>query len=232
MAKTTKTIRVFLVDDHGLIRASLRKLLESEGGMDVVGEAAGAVGVAEAVRRAEPDVVLMDISLGEGEPDGFEATKAIKEASPDTPVLMLTMHADEAMFEEAARAGACGYVLKAATPDELVRAIRAAAEGAGWISPQMAGKVMARVGGRDTVRRGVVEQEKIAQYGLTPRELEVLERIVTGMTYEEIARELFVSKSQIKQLAGSLCRKLGARDKAHAAAIAVAERIVAPPAAE
>ena len=228
MSKPKPSLRVFLVDDHALIRASLRKLLESEDGIEVVGEAADLEGLAEIMRDLQPDVVLMDISLGDGQPDGFEGARIVREASPDTAVLMVTIHADEAMLEEAARAGACGYVLKASTPEELMRAITAAAEGAGWISPPMAGKVMERIaGGRTSSAQR--NEDKIAEYGLTPREVDVLERIVKGMTYEEIAKELFVSKSQIKQLAGSLCRKLGARDKAHAAAIAVAAGLVAPP---
>ncbi len=228
MAQHKLPLRVFLVDDHALIRASLRKLLESEENIEVVGEASGLDGLAETIRELQPDVVLMDISLGDGQPDGFEGTRIVKQVSPETAVLMVTIHADEAMLEEAARAGASGYVLKASTPEELLAAISAAAEGAGYISPPMVGKIMNRIAGRQgpAVRRNA---DKIAEYGLTPREVDVLERIVQGMTYEEIAKELFVSKSQIKQLAGSLCRKLGARDKAHAAAIAVAAGLVAPP---
>ncbi|MBC7289448.1 MAG: response regulator transcription factor [Armatimonadetes bacterium] len=226
--RETQTLRVFLVDDHELVRVSLRKLLESEDGIEVVGEAGSLAGLAEAVRKAAPDVVLMDISL-RGEADGFEGARMVKEACPDAAVLMLTMHADEAMLEEAAKVGASGYVLKAASPDELIAAILAVANGAGWISPQMASKLMDRIAGRQGRLGPGRDEAAVARYGLTPRELEVLERIVKGMTYEEMAKELFVSRSQVKQLAGSLCRKLGARDKAHAAAIAVAQRLVPPP---
>ncbi len=220
MAATGK-IRVFIVDDHAILRSSLKALLRSEKDIEVVGEAGGVDGLIQAVQDAAPDVILMDISLGDGEPDGIEATRMVREAYPSAKVLILTMHDDDEYLPHAAKAGAAGYVLKAAEADELIQAIRVAASGGGFLSPKVAKQALDQIAKQADRVHEQSREELIAELGLTDQELEVLELMVQGYRYEEIARRLFLSKSRIKQAASSICRKLKARDKAHACALAV-----------
>lgn len=229
MKKSDRNIRVFVVDDHELLRASLKALLSEEETIEVVGEAGEVAGLAEKLNEAVPDVILMDISLGPGKPDGLEGSRIARQTCPDAVVVVLTMHEDERMLEEAARAGASGYVLKAGGPQELVNAIKVAATGGGWLSPLVARRTMERIAGGGLGANADAMAEAIKRFDLTDREVEVLRLTVQGATYEEIARQLFVSTSQVKQVASGAARKLGARDKAHAAAIAVSEGIVPPP---
>lgn len=224
-------IRIVVVDDHTLFRRSLRSLLAQEEQVEVVGEAES-LDTLQALLSNMPDgvsVVLMDYNLGEDVPDGVAATRWLNEHHPSLPVLMLTMYDEREVLARAARAGVTGYVLKDAEVEELVTAIRLAAEGKAYLSPQMTEKAMHEIS-RAPEERPVDPRSALPEtYGLTRREMDVLQRIVTGKTYSEIARELFVSTSQIKQLAGSSFTKLGANDKAHAAALAVARGLVPPP---
>ncbi|MCD6351215.1 MAG: response regulator transcription factor [Armatimonadetes bacterium] len=233
MATSTPAIRVFIVDDHALLRDSLKALLRPKPHIEVVGEAEGVEGLAEALQRTQPHVLLMDISLGQNKPDGLEGTRIARSVCPEVGVLVLTMFEDEEVLVEAARAGASGYLLKNSTPDELISAIEAVASGGGWLSPAVALKALEYLAG--PAEGGPSEearQEAAERLGLTERERQVLAMIVQGRKYQEIADALYVSTSQIKQVARSLCDKLGARDKAHAAAIAVAEGLVLPPKAQ
>lgn len=230
MGNSEPAIRVFIVDDHALLRDSLRALLRAKPGIEVVGEAGSVAGLTEAIRSTQPHVVLMDISLGHDQPDGLEGTRMIRAACPEAAVLVLTMHEDEEMLSRAAKAGASGYLLKASRPDELVTAIRAAAAGGGWLSPAVARQAMEVMAGISEDGPSEEAQAEAAErLRLTQRERDVLAMIAHGHKYQEIAEALFVSTSQIKQVARSICDKLGARDKAHAAAIAVAEGLVTPP---
>jgi len=223
--------KVLVVDDHTLFRKSLCSLLDREELVDIVGESDGL----EALRQVMPtvadqvDVVLMDYHLGDGEPDGAEATEWLRDQFPGVPVIMLTMYDDREVLVRAAKSGAVGYVLKDSEVEDLVAAIKVAAQGKGYISPQMAEKAMAEMAKASLSQEAPTGYASPDSYGLTPREMEVLQRLVNGMTYGEVAKELAVSVSQIKQLAGSIFAKLGARDKAHAAAMAVARRLVPPP---
>ena len=230
MAENQEPIRVFLVDDHALFRASLRALLRGEKGMEMVGEAANMEDAVEGIKRSQPDVVLMDISLGKSPIDGLDGTRMVRSVSPDVPVLVLTMHEDDELLLQAAHAGACGYLLKDSSREELVDAIRATAGGGGWISPLMARRAMRLISGTPaSVPDPTVTEKAARRFGLSERELEVLRLMARGHTYQEIAEALYASVSHVKQVASSLCDKLGARDKAHATAIAVAEGLVPPP---
>ncbi len=228
MGKAERKIRVFIVDDHELLRSSLQALLSGEETLEVVGEAGEVEGLAGKLQTAAPDVVLMDISLGQGKPDGLEGSRVARQTCPDAVVVVLTMHEDERMLEEAARAGASGYVLKASRPQELIDAIKVAATGGGWLSPLVARHTMERIADGGLGPNAETMAEAIEHFDLTDREVEVLTFTVQGATYEEISRQLSVSTSQVKQVASGAARKLGARDKAHAAAIAVSEGIVPP----
>lgn len=226
-----EAIRVVVVDDHTLFRQSLRSLLGQEELVEVIGEAEGLASLQELLPdlASEAQVVLMDYHLGDDAPDGVAAAKWVGEHYPSLPVLMLTMYDEREVLARAAEAGAVGYVLKDSEVADLVSAIKLASEGKAYLSPQMAEKAMQEMSKASV--RGEGERPPVTPetYGLTPREMDVLERIVSGLTYSEVAKQLYVSVSQIKQLAGSIFTKLGARDKAHAAALAVARKLVPPP---
>ena len=220
--------RVVLVDDHTLFRKSLRSLLEQNEAVEVVGEADGAATALEALAEVTPDVVLMDISLGEGEPDGVEATRRIRELYPHLPVLMLTMYDSFEVVTETARAGAAGYVLKDAQPDDLVKAITAVARGDGWLSPSVARKAMEELAHAPAMAQpSAPPRDPVAEYQLTPREREIIQLLVDGCTYQEMATELEIGASAVKQFVATIYEKLGARSKSHAAAIAIAEGLAA-----
>jgi two-component system response regulator NreC len=171
----------------------------------------------------------MDISLGAEKLDGIKGVKIAREACPEVAVLILSMHDDYELLVEAARAGASGYLVKACTSEELVAAIRAVASGGGWLSPMMARKAMDLLAGAASVHAGQEKRDVASgRLGLTEREQEILGMIARGYKYQEIGEALFISTSQVKQIARRICEKIGARDKAHAAAIAVADGLVAP----
>jgi len=209
-------IRVLLADDHVLTRQGLRALFAREHDIEVVGEVSTGREAAELAEKLQPDVVLMDVVMEEG--DGIEATRAIRQRCPKTQVLILTVHADQELFRRAIAAGAVGYVLKDISPENLVRAIRAVYSGKTMVSPR--------------ILRGLIEEmQRQAEegrlggirrvHGLTEREVEVLLAVAQGCSDKEIAAQLFVSQSTVKTHLRSIYRKLGVRNRAQAAAWAV-----------
>lgn len=195
------TIRVLLVEDHTIVREGLRALLTSHADLEVVGECAdGASAITEA-RRLAPDVVLMDLSLPGA--SGVEATRAIKEASPPTRVLVLSMHATGDYVRPAVRAGASGYLVKGAGLADVVAAIRAVARGDGFFSPQAA---------RSLLPKGAAPEHP----ELTEREREVLGLVAEGLSSAEIARDLSISVKTVEAHRSRLMEKL---DVTNAAAL-------------
>ncbi len=208
-------IRVLLVDDQPLVRMGLRALIASEPGMVVVGEATdGAEGVA-AARSLTPDVVLMDIRMPGT--DGLQALRALTEdASPRTHVVMLTtFELDEYVFA-ALEAGAAGFLIKDADPDDILRGIRAAAAGESLLSPTVTRRVIATFApGR---RRPAAPHPGLAD--LTERETEVLGLVGEGLNNDEIASRLFISKATARTHISHILLKLGARDRPQLVVIA------------
>ena len=195
------TIRILLADDHAVVRSGLHMLLEAQPDFDIVGEAeTGAVAVAM-VEELRPDAVLMDIQM----PDlnGIEATKIIKEISPETAVLALTMHEDDHYFFEMLHAGASGYVLKRAAPDELVNAIRTVCRGEVFLYPTMAKRLVT-----DYLKRADKNDTEKGYSNLTPREQEVLTLIAEGYSNAEIANDLFISIKTVDRHRENIMRKL------------------------
>jgi two-component system response regulator NreC len=192
------TIKIMLVDDHGVLRAGLRALLSSEKDMQVVGEAGN---VTEALRLAgelAPDVVLMDISLPDD--SGIEATLKIKMRHPKTSILILTIHEDESLLRAAIQSGASGYILKRAVASELVNAIRSVYAGDMYIHPAM-------------TRSLVGESASLSAVGestptLTARELDVLRLIAQGFTNRQIADKLTLSIRTVESHRANLMEKL------------------------
>ncbi len=204
-------IRVVLVDDHPVVRAGVRALLEGQADIEVVGEAADAGEAISHARAASPDVVLMDLSLGEG-PGGAEATRTLR-ALPDPPqVLVLTTYDTEADILEAVDAGAAGYLLKDAPPEELFRAVRGTARGQTVLAPAVAARL---------VRRAASPEPS-----LTSREVEILRLLATGMGNREMARELLVSEATVKSHLSHIYTKLGVETRAGAVSAAIERRIL------
>lgn len=206
-------IRVFVVDDHPIVRQGLVTVLGDVPDFTVVG-AAGSI--AEAVTHAEqlhPDVVLLDLELG-GE-DGIAAIPRIAAASPETRVLIFTAYdTDERVFG-AVEAGASGYLLKGAPTEEIARAIRAVAAGGSHLAPRVAARLVAAV---RTTRRG--------DGGLSTREYEVLRLIAAGFSNKEIGRTLSISERTVRFHATSIFNKLGATSRTQAVALATQRHLL------
>jgi len=204
-------IRVVLVDDHPVVRAGVRALIEGQDDLAVVGEAASAVEALSVVGRERPDVVLMDLSLGAGE-GGAVATGRIR-ALPDPPrVLVLTTYDTESDILAAIDAGASGYLLKDAPPDELFRAVRATARGETVLSPSVAATLVRRASTPGPV--------------LTEREVQVLELLADGQANKQIARALLVSEATVKSHLAHIYTKLSVESRAGAVARAIEQRII------
>ncbi|MBI3361642.1 MAG: response regulator transcription factor [Chloroflexi bacterium] len=193
-------IRVLIADDHTIFRAGVRLLLEAEPDIAVVGEALNGDEAAVLAESLRPDVILMDIAMPGT--NGLEATRRIKARWPEMLVLVLTMHRSDEYFFEVLKAGASGYVLKAAETNELIGAIRAVARGEVFLHPTMAGQLL-----KDYLSRSS-EPEAGAQPALTPREKEILCLLAEGYSNTEIAERLVVSPSTIHSHRTNLMKKL------------------------
>lgn len=203
--------RILIVDDHQLAREGLSAVL-SQGGYDIVGLAASGEEAIELATRLEPDIVLMDVRLGDGI-DGLEATRRIVAEGLPSRVIMLTLHETPAYVREALSAGAAGYVLKEAAIEELRSAIDQVMAGHSALPIELLNAAMR--GNAPTPRR-----ERLDQI-LTRRELEVVERIALGLTNKQIARELDISPATVKVHVERLIGKLGVADRTQAAVLAV-----------
>ncbi len=214
-----KKIRVLIVDDHAVVRAGLRLLLESQSDMAVVGEAqSGRESLAQS-QKLTPDVILMDITM----PDmgGVEATKAIKEVNPQVQILALTMHEDTPYFFRMLQAGASGYVLKGADPSELLRAIRDVFQNKAYIFPSLVRKLL-----DDYLERLGVGEEKDSYARLTAREREVLKLIGEGYTGLEIAERRFLSINTVERHRTNIMDKLGMHNKGQLIRFAIRKGLV------
>jgi DNA-binding NarL/FixJ family response regulator len=203
-------IRVLVADDHAVVREGLRTFLRLQEGIEVVGEACDGAEAVEEAHRLAPDVVLMDLVMPGA--DGLEAMRRIRDERPQTRVVVLTSFGDEDRLLPAVRAGAAGFLLKSAQPQEVVRAIRAAYDGEAVIDPKAAGKLL------DALAASPPDG-----HTLTPRELEVLAHLCRGLSNKRIAVELGLSEKTVKAHVGHIFGKLGVTDRTQAALIAVRE---------
>jgi DNA-binding NarL/FixJ family response regulator len=214
-----ESLRVLIVDDHDLFRTGLRNLLEEQG-VTIVGEAATGMEAVRIVRELAPDVVVMDLNMPSM--GGVEATRHIVGIAPLTRVLMLTISDEDNDVMDAILAGACGYLLKDASIQELVTGIRAAARGESLISPTIAAKVLQRV-------RATSAQPDIADMiraELSDREIEVLKLIANGKDNALIAAELHISPKTVKNHISNILMKLQIDNRIQAAVYAVRSGIV------
>jgi DNA-binding NarL/FixJ family response regulator len=195
-------IRVLVVDDHRLVRAGLITLLEAAGDIEVAGEAADGRQALEAARAVAPDVVLMDLSMPVL--DGVAATRLLLEERPQARVVALTSFSDRQRVNDVLAAGAIGYLLKDSRPDELLAAVRSAAEGHAPLDPRVAGALLP---GREPPAADL----------LSEREKQVLRLAAAGLANKQIARRLGISESTVKVHIGNIFRQIGVRDRTSAA---------------
>jgi len=195
-------IRIFLADDHKLLRQSLRVLLEKEPDVAIVGEAGNGLKTLDQVEALAPDVVLMDISMPHL--DGLEATRRIKKRHPDVKVLILSMHGDDQYVGQALRAGASGYLLKDASKDELLLAIRAISQGGSYLSPRLSKMLI-----DDYLRLSDQTAEDPYHDLLTDREREVFQLMAENQSSPEIGRILGISPKTVRNHRANLMEKLG-----------------------
>ncbi|MFD6512070.1 response regulator [Rhodococcus sp. NPDC060176] len=202
----TTAIRVFLVDDHLVVRAGLRALLDTQPDVEVVGEASSGEEAATAIPSASPDLVMMDLDMGSGM-HGAEAIKRLRNDGVDVPVLVFTTYDTDADVVRAVDAGAIGYLLKDSTPDEIFGAARGAVAGRSVLSP--------------TVASRLVQQMQRPQEALTARESELLSLLAEGMTNRELGKALFISEATVKTHLGHIYAKLGVDTRSAAVSVAL-----------
>jgi DNA-binding NarL/FixJ family response regulator len=209
-------IRLMLADDHRMLREGLSRSM-SEHGFDVVGEARDGVEAVNMAYSLNPDVILMDVTMPEM--DGVEACRQVRSAVPGTRVVMLTMHADQEVLANAIRAGACGYLVKDCSTEEIAAAVRMAANGDTALSPQLAASML------DEVRKLDMAPSREDRV-VTKREEEVLQLIADGCSTSEVADQMYISQKTVKNHLASIYQKLDARDRTQAVLQAVRMGIV------
>ena len=204
-------IRILIVEDQRIVREGLTALLEDEAEVEIAGEAADGQQAVDLFGQIQPDVVLMDLQMPLV--DGAEATRRIREQAPEAHILVLTTYATDEFIFKTLRAGAQGYVLKDASADELLAAIRAVYHGETWLAPAVAARLVAGVSA------GAPEP-------LTPRELEVLALIGKGASNNEIAATLDITPRTAKVHVQNILGKLGATNRTEAVSIAVRQKLI------
>jgi DNA-binding NarL/FixJ family response regulator len=216
---TDASPRVLLVDDHDIYRRGLKGLLQEQG-VDIIGEASSGEGAIELVAEKGPNVVVMDLNMpGMG---GIEAARRIANVAPLTRVIMLTVSSEQPEVLDAVLAGACGYLVKSATTQEIVTGIRAATRGDALLSPSIAARLL------DRVREAPLDRPPAdaGQAELTARELDVLRLLANGMDNAEIGQALLISSSTVKNHISSILLKLQIENRIQAAVYAVRAGIV------
>ena len=211
--------RLLLVDDHAVVRSGLRMLLEGQHDVEIVGEAATAAEALAATASLRPDLILMDIGL----PDksGIEATREIKKQFPQVFVVALTIHEDEEYFFKMLDAGASGYVPKRAAPEELLTAIRAAANGEVYLYPSLAKLLV-----RDYLTGDRAGETRSSLDGLTDRESEVLTYLAEGASNDEIASALVISPNTVERHRENIMKKLNLHSRSELVRYAIRKGII------
>jgi DNA-binding NarL/FixJ family response regulator len=214
------TVRILLADDHGLVRAGLRRVLEAEPDLTVVAEAADGAEAVDLARSADPDLAVLDVSMPRM--TGLQAAREISRRSPEMRILMLSMHDNEQYFFSALQAGASGYVLKSAADEDLVAAIRAAMRGEPFLYAGVASTLVRDF--LDRLRRG----EPMPNAVLTQREEEVVKLIAEGHSSKEIAATLVISVRTVERHRANVLAKLGMRDRTELTRYAIRAGLIEP----
>jgi len=209
----TQPIRVVLADDHAVVRKGIREFLEAEGDIIVLAEATDGDSTLALVQEHSPDIVVLDIQMPGR--NGIEVTRALRTAGSSVAILILTAYDDDPYIMAGIQAGANGYVLKSAAPDEIIRAVRAVHEGQSAVDPAVAAKLMAYLAGQ---RRA--PPTPMAE-GLTDRELEVLALVAKGLTNRAIGHQLGISDRTVQGHLANIFGKLGASSRTEAVMTAI-----------
>jgi DNA-binding NarL/FixJ family response regulator len=204
------TIKVFLLDDHEVVRRGVRDMLESEADIEVIGEAGTAAQALARIPALRPDVAVLDVRLPDG--DGVTVCRDIRSKMPGVACLMLTSFADEDALMDSVMAGAAGYVLKQIRGTDLVGAVRTVATGQSMLDSRAASQLMARL-------RGQRPKDDLLA-GLTPQERQILELIGDGLTNRQIGEQMFLAEKTVKNYVSQLFAKLGMERRTQAAAYA------------
>jgi two-component system, NarL family, response regulator NreC len=212
-------MRLLLVDDHAIVRAGLRMLLESQPDMEIVGECETGRDAIQRALEVKPDVILMDIAL----PDipGFEATRRIKKDLPRVIILALTMHESDEYFFEMLNAGASGYVPKKAAPTELVNAIRVVYAGGVYLYPSLAKSLV-----QDYLNHAEQDDARAAFDGLTERERQVLKLVADGCSNQEVADQLVISVKTVERHRANILAKLGLHSRTELVKYAIRKGLI------
>ena len=203
-------VRVFLLDDHEIVRRGVKELLESEGDLEVVGEAGTAAEALARIPPTRPDVAVLDVRLPDG--DGVQVCREIRSAHPEIHCLMLTSFADDEALFQAIMAGASGYVLKQIKGADVVDAVRSVAAGRSLLDPSVTARVVERL------RNGQEEDELLAR--LSPQERNILRLIADGLTNRQIAERVHLAEKTVKNYVSNLLSKLGMERRTQAAVYA------------
>jgi DNA-binding NarL/FixJ family response regulator len=203
-------VRVFLLDDHEIVRRGVRDLIEAEDDLTVVGEASTESEAMARIPATRPDVAVLDVQLGDG--SGIEVAREIRSAHPEIQCLMLTSFADDEALFDSILAGAAGYVLKQVRGGELLEGIRRVAAGQSLLDPSMTTRVL------DRLRRGNVEDERVAS--LTSQERRILDLLAEGLTNRQIAERLHLAEKTVKNYVSNLLMKMGMQRRTEAAVYA------------
>jgi DNA-binding NarL/FixJ family response regulator len=219
-------LRILIADDHGLMRRGTRALLEARHGWRVVGEAANGREAAEKAIKLKPDVAIVDISMPEM--DGVEVVRQIREAVPDTKVLVLTMHESDQMVRRALEAGACGYLLKSDLADSLAKAVKTVSEGKRFLTPKVSEIVLKGF----LKTRSQHEEGERAGARTTPREIEIIRLLAEGKANKEIAAMLGITVRTVETHRAKIMLKLGLHSLADLIHYAIRQGLVAHEGAE
>jgi DNA-binding NarL/FixJ family response regulator len=216
------TVRVLIADDQRLVRAGFRLILDSQPDIDVVGEAVDGAAAVSLAAQLEPDVILMDIRMPGL--DGIAATRQLTESASRSKIIILTTYElDEYLFD-ALQAGASGFLLKDVVPEELIRGVRIVADGGALLAPSVTQTLIATFAGRPRRAPGA----DISLSALTPREVEILTLVGTGLTNAQIAASVFITENTVKTHVSRIFDKLGIHERVQAVIIAYDTGLVAP----
>lgn len=214
----SEPVRVVLIDDHDLLRRGIKTMLESQGDIQVVGEASDGSQALQAVEAAEPDVVIIDVIMPTK--DGIEATRDIKNAFPNVGVVVLSGHDEQQFVFDALKAGASGYLLKTAELDEVVKAVKAVAQGEALLDPSLASRMLTEF---QTYQKA--ELTEVFQ-PLTPREREILHLMSQGLPNKTIASRLSISERTVTTHVANIYSKLHVNNRVSAIQEAMRRRIL------
>jgi len=214
------TVRVFLLDDHEIVRRGVRELLEVEEDFEVVGEAGTAEDALARIAASAPDVAIIDMRLPDG--NGVEVCREVRSRNPEIQCVVLTSFADDEALFDSIMAGAAGYLLKQIKGNDLVDAVRRVAAGQSLLDPNVTARVLERL------RTGPVQDERLAR--LTDQERKILDLIAEGLTNRQIGERMFLAEKTVKNYVSNLLAKLGMERRTEAAVFAT--RLAKPPASE